>query len=209
MKETFTLTLLLIITLATTLIFPQTTHIVEVSNNVFTPANITIEVGDTVRWNNVQGFHNVNADDGSFRSGNVAPAPWTYEYVFKSPGNNPYYCEAHGGAGGVGMSGTVTVQEPSGVSGNEANVNSYELKQNYPNPFNPSTQISFSLKEAGFVTLKVYNLLGKEVADLVSERLGAGNHTVSFSGANLQSGIYFYTLKTKDFIQTRKMTLLK
>jgi len=89
----------------------------------------------------------------------------------------------------------------------------YALEQNYPNPFNPSTTIRYSIPVVGKVKLTLYNLLGSEVAVLVNEQQEAGNHTVQFStevlGANLRSGIYFYTLKSGSFTQTRKMILLK
>jgi minor extracellular serine protease Vpr len=84
------------------------------------------------------------------------------------------------------------------------------LAQNYPNPFNPETRILFTLKEADDVSLVVYDLLGRQVARLVNAKhLEAGNHTVSFSGWDLSSGVYFYQLQTSGSVHTRKMTLLK
>lgn len=88
-------------------------------------------------------------------------------------------------------------------------VTNYTLSQNYPNPFNPSTQIKFALPKDGFVTLKVYNVLGKEVASVVNEYKTSGNYTVNFSAKSLSSGIYFYTIKADGFTQTKKMTILK
>ena len=88
-------------------------------------------------------------------------------------------------------------------------VTNYTLSQNYPNPFNPSTQIKFALPKDGFVTLKVYNVLGKEVASVVNEYKTSGNYSVNFSAKNLSSGIYFYTIKADGFTQTKKMTILK
>lgn len=85
----------------------------------------------------------------------------------------------------------------------------YKLEQNYPNPFNPSTRITFSIKNAGFVSLKVYDLLGREVATLVSENRPAGIYDVNFSASNLGSGIYFYTLTSGGFSQTKKMLFVK
>jgi hypothetical protein len=85
----------------------------------------------------------------------------------------------------------------------------FVLDQNYPNPFNPSTSIAYSLKNTGKVTLKVYNLLGKEVATLVNGVQGAGQHTATFAGTNLASGIYFYTLDSAGEMLTKKMVLLK
>jgi hypothetical protein len=85
----------------------------------------------------------------------------------------------------------------------------YQLCQNYPNPFNPEATINYQLPQAGHVTLKIYDILGKEVAILVNKVQSTGNYSVNFEGTNLPSGIYFYQLKSGDFIQTRKMILLK
>jgi hypothetical protein len=85
----------------------------------------------------------------------------------------------------------------------------YFLFQNYPNPFNPSTIINYQIPKAGFVTLKVFDVLGREVAELVNERKSAGSHKVKFNAENLSSGIYYYTISTNDFKQTKKMLLLK
>ena len=87
----------------------------------------------------------------------------------------------------------------------------YTLSQNYPNPFNPSTGIKYQIVKDGFVSLKVYNLLGKEVAVLVNENQTAGDYNISFQAENynLTSGIYLYTLRSNDFVQTKKMMLLK
>ncbi len=98
---------------------------------------------------------------------------------------------------------TTEVKELPGVPSN------FELSQNYPNPFNPSTKINFSIPESNTVTIKVYDALGKEVATLVDKEMVAGNYSVDFDGSNLASGIYLYQLKVKDFVQSRKMVLIK
>ncbi|MFA5010435.1 MAG: T9SS type A sorting domain-containing protein [Ignavibacteria bacterium] len=85
----------------------------------------------------------------------------------------------------------------------------YYLSQNYPNPFNPSTKISFGIVKYGFVTLKVYNALGREVAVLVNKNLNAGTYEASFRGDNLSSGIYFYKLVSENFSETKRMMLVK
>jgi len=85
----------------------------------------------------------------------------------------------------------------------------YSLEQNYPNPFNPSTLIKYDIKKDGFVSLKVYNILGKEVASIVNEVKRAGRYEVEFNGSNLGSGIYYYRLQAGEFSETRKMLLLK
>lgn len=85
----------------------------------------------------------------------------------------------------------------------------YALSSNYPNPFNPSTTIDYSIKLPGAVTLKVFDMLGTEVAILVNERKEQGNYSVRFNADNLPSGIYFYTLTSGNFMATKKLILLK
>ena len=187
----------------------QTTHDVTVTNFYFTPAILTITAGDAVRWTNVLGDHNVVADDNSFTSGPVAPAPWEYTYVFTAAGTNPYYCQLHGGPGGIGMSGTIIVQDPVSVPGEEFFAEKFELNQNYPNPFNPSTKINFVLPFESFVSIKVYDIIGNEVAMLVNETKSAGKYDVEFNADKLPSGIYVYQLTAGSFIQSKKMILLR
>ena len=86
---------------------------------------------------------------------------------------------------------------------------SFSLEQNYPNPFNPSTTIRYAIPNGGLVTLKVYDILGREVATLVNEEKPAGTYQVSFDASSLSSGIYFYRLKSGEFEQTKKFVLMK
>jgi hypothetical protein len=85
----------------------------------------------------------------------------------------------------------------------------YSLSQNYPNPFNPSTRISFSLPQDNHVSIKVYNVLGTEVATIVNDLYAAGTHEVEFNASELGSGIYYYTINSGNFKQTKKLVLLK
>ncbi len=87
--------------------------------------------------------------------------------------------------------------------------NSTLLNQNYPNPFNPTTTFSFELAEPGNVKLSVFNMIGQEVAVLQNNALTAGKHSINFDGSNLASGTYFYRIKTKDQVLTKKFTLIK
>lgn len=80
---------------------------------------------------------------------------------------------------------------------------------NYPNPFNPSTKISFYLPDAGNATLKIYDLLGREVATLINDNLTTGNYSIEWNAANYASGIYIYSLKSANYTETRKMLLVK
>jgi serine protease len=85
----------------------------------------------------------------------------------------------------------------------------FNLAQNYPNPFNPSTKISFSIPESGMVSLKVYDLLGREVANLINSEMLPGTYDYNFNGAGLSSGMYFYKIESGNYSETRKMMLLK
>ena len=96
-----------------------------------------------------------------------------------------------------------------GIEEETALPNEFALEQNYPNPFNPSTTINYSIAEISKVSLKLFNLLGEEVTTLVNEDKSAGNYSVEFNAANLPSGVYFYQLRAGDFIQTKKMILLR
>ncbi len=87
--------------------------------------------------------------------------------------------------------------------------NTFKLEQNYPNPFNSTTQIAYDLPTEEFVSLRVYNLLGQEVAVLVNERRPAGAYTVTFRASDLPSGMYFYRISAGEFQQTRKLLLLR
>jgi ligand-binding sensor domain-containing protein len=85
----------------------------------------------------------------------------------------------------------------------------FVLSQNYPNPFNPTTTIAFDLPKASNVSLKVYNILGEEVATLVSDRLSAGSYSYEWDASNLASGVYLYRLQAGDFVETRKMVVMR
>jgi len=103
-------------------------------------------------------------------------------------------------------SGTPTDIEGPGKTTRPAKI---ALRQNYPNPFNPTTQIQYSLPQSGFVTLKVYDIMGREVSTLVSRQQQAGIHNINFDASHLASGVYIYRLQVGNYSMIRKMTLLK
>lgn len=110
-----------------------------------------------------------------------------------------------GGSGSERLNGTIDqlVKEQAGIP------DAFEIYQNYPNPFNPVTVITYAMPEAADVTIKVYDTLGKEVSTLVNGRQQAGHHSVTFDAARLPAGVYFYTVRSADFVKTQRMTLLK
>ncbi len=111
----------------------------------------------------------------------------------------------------IGKSGTIlTKSTTTDVKEKPEPFASYfSLYQNYPNPFNPSTKIKFVIPKSSFVSLKVYDILGREVATLLNEEKHPGSYEVEFDGSNLSSGIYFYRLQARDFSDTKKFILLK
>ena len=107
---------------------------------------------------------------------------------------------------------TFTISGGGVVTGNDKEFSTpleNSLAQNFPNPFNPATEINYSIAEGGYVTLKVYDVTGREVASLVNENKPAGRYSVSFNGNKFASGVYFYVLRSSSFVQTKKFMLVK
>ncbi|MFA5404293.1 MAG: Omp28-related outer membrane protein [Ignavibacteria bacterium] len=102
-----------------------------------------------------------------------------------------------------------TVTGSIGINNIGTRVNKYSLSQNYPNPFNPVTNIKFSIPKTDNISLKVYDILGKEVEEIFSGNLSAGTYNAEFNAKNISSGIYFYVLKTNSFFEKKKMVVLK
>lgn len=190
-----------------------TTISVAASNFVFTPAVVSATVGDTIKWTRTSGSHTTTCDG---QAGTIRPAgaaPWnapltsgnpTFIYVITVPGKYAYICEPHA----PDMAGVINAV-PSSITQINEIVTGYEISQNYPNPFNPSTKIRFSIPSNEFVTLKIFNELGKEVESLVSSKLSAGTYEADWNASNLNSGVYYYRLQSGSFLQTRKMLLVK
>jgi hypothetical protein len=103
----------------------------------------------------------------------------------------------------LSFSGITAVDDPAQIPGQ------FALRQNYPNPFNPSTSITFTIPEASFVSLRVFDVLGREVGTLVSEELRPGVHTRQWDASGNPAGVYYYTLRAGDFTATRKLVLVK
>lgn len=126
--------------------------------------------------------------------------------IYKS-GANKYSAVAYAGLGPTNVyfdqEGIVGIQKTGTI------VSGFELSQNYPNPFNPVTKIDFGIPEQEFVTLKVFDLLGREVRTIVNENLQPGSYSVNFNASNLSSGIYFYKLQTSTYSDVKRMILIK
>ncbi len=145
----------------------------------------------------------------------IGPEGWISEGIFTENRSDTVKFKAihlskfGGGRGHISNASGVRMEKIDGMPSD------YRLGQNYPNPFSkssgvaPTTSIRYAIPKAGNVELKVYNVLGSEVATLVSQYQNAGNYKVDFDASNLSSGIYFYTLKTNNVILTKKMILVK
>jgi hypothetical protein len=111
---------------------------------------------------------------------------------------------------GVPIPSELYVDPPVGIaSDSDALLKEFKLDQNYPNPFNPTTVIRYEVPRTSKVVIKLYNILGKEVMTLVNEEIPAGRYSLTLDATHLASGIYFYNMQADNFIQTRKMILLK
>ena len=156
-------------------------------NNYESPSSILVDSGGNVYIT------------GQTASSNYPITPGAYQTAYGSDqqGSNAFITK-------------LNISAPTLAASNKSNVpGKFELMQNYPNPFNPSTIINYSVPKASMITIKVYDILGREVTALVNEEKSAGNYSVQFSGSKLSSGIYFYQLKSDNFISTKKMLLIK
>jgi plastocyanin len=189
--------------------YSQTSYTVQASDYKFTPSDLTITAGDTVTWVWVNGMHTTTSDSTSgidVWDANLNQTSKSFSFVFSSPGVHNYYCKFHKS---LGMIGTITVNNATAITSTSQQPVSFSLDQNYPNPFNPSTNIKYSIAKAGYVTLKIYDMLGNEVNTLVSQRLSPGNYSAEFHADGLPSGIYLCQLKSGNFSSTKKMILMK
>ena len=150
--------------------------------------------------------------DHSFAPAPISGAPSGYQgdYIGICYMNNklwPFWMDNYSG---VYQAWTTSVNIITGTEPIAHNFpEKYSLSQNYPNPFNPSTVIKYTLPNKGLVKLAVYDILGKEVSSLLNEVKPAGSYEAVFDGINLPSGVYFYTLKSGEFTETKKMMLVK
>jgi hypothetical protein len=196
----------------------QTTWSVTLKDTVGlnTPFNYTITPRDKYYNINstVLNFGYVSSNQGTnFDAGSnpmIFTGQMTYEAMQSVATNNLIIYVSDGTSTLLGQSKAIVAK--AGVTGVEQNNSlptAYSLLQNYPNPFNPSTTIEFGLPNASNVTLKVYNMLGEEVASVVNQTMTAGYHTVVFDASKLASGMYIYRIVAGNFIQVKKMTMLK
>ncbi len=175
------------------------------NNGAFVSRDTSVYIIDAAAWNfALTGGYNLRGCGDGNASG------YTSTYDVKFDENKNLYTQSYYGwtVDKWRYNGTLpTITGVEEVGGTIPEL--YNLKQNYPNPFNPTTNIEFSLSKSGHVSLKVYDLLGKEIVTLVDENKAVGNFKVTFDARNVPSGTYFYTLKSREFSQTKKMILVK
>jgi photosystem II stability/assembly factor-like uncharacterized protein len=168
----------------------------------------------------IQGMAYVNGTNSAWVSAGAIPyrsvnngSSWTSQTVYPISGAFNHISFADTAVGwGVTSNGEVVRYRAPGTTSVETTTtapNGFALEQNYPNPFNPSTVIRFSINQPGLTSLRVYSLLGKEVATLVQEELNVGTYSVTFDGSELSSGVYFYTLRSGALVDSKRLLLLK
>ncbi len=188
----------------------STTVVIQVGGFVFTPQNVTVTVGDTILWQWASGFHtttSVTVPAGAQTWDTLMDAGHTtFRYRMAAAGLYNYQCTNHFL---MGMTGTITANPIGIIKLSNEVPETFTIGQNYPNPFNPRTAISFQLPVNSFVTLKVYDILGREVSVLVNEQLKPGTYEVEWDATDFSSGDYFYRITAGSFTQTNKMILMK
>lgn len=182
-------------------------YLVNPLNGSFVSSDTSVYIIDGAAWNfALTGGYNLRT--GGTIPGNASGYTSLYDVEFDQAGN--VYTQSHYGWTIDKWSYNGTLPIITSVEEIPGNVpESYQLKQNYPNPFNPSTTIEFALNKPGFVTLFVFDVLGREVKTLVNEHKEAGVYRVSFGADDLPSGAYYYKLTSGGFSETRRMLLVK
>ncbi len=179
----------------------------NISENTAGGGNYTLQFG----WA-------LSLEDAAFRTNREHNAKIFNLSDTTEAGTGPYtnqftaqpYTVSRGGISTLGQFAVGRFKDVTGVSEHTENIPAeFSLSQNYPNPFNLTTTINFYTAKESLVQLKIYDLLGQEIKTLINEKMTAGSHTVYFEANDLSSGIYFYEIKARDFMQSRKMILIK
>jgi len=214
--------------LATTSSSYSTTHTITNSGFTFSPSSITIDLGDTVKFvlgsiHNAREVSQATWDVNGTTSNGGFDLPFGGgTVVLTQTGTHFYVCTPHASGG---MKGSITVNSTTDVKSMSGSIQDhFILMQNFPNPFNPSTTISFNIPTPLFVSLKVFDCIGKEVATISSGVMPAGRHNINWNAAELPSGVYFYRIQAGDpsarlpdgqansgqvFTDVKKLVLLK
>lgn len=188
-----------------------TTHIIQFGGSLglnYSPNSLNVSVGDTVQWEGDFSMHPLSSTSVPVGAQSFHQATGSlFFYPVTVAGVYLYHCDFHFSAGMTGSFNATT----TGIEINRTSFqpDAFRLGQNFPNPFNPTTTISFDIPFQTYVSIKVYNLVGQEVAIIVNENMTAGSYSKVWNAASMSSGIYFYKLQTQSFTDTRKLVLLK
>lgn len=162
------------------------------SNGVKNPGGITYVANSLVAYGN----------DGNHFNDSINRLP--NSAVTQTIANALHYSSDH-----LPVYVMLTFEPVTIISFNSGMVEGFKLNQNTPNPWNPTTRISFEVPKTSFVTIKIYNIMGKEIQTLVNNNLPSGVYEINIDGSTLTSGVYFYTMETENFFDTKRMILLK
>ena len=198
-----------------------TIHDITVGTSFLSPLGTTVMTGDSVRWTwvSVGGIpHDIASDISSPKQWNSGLSNTdAFEFILQftsadGPGPFPYRCLVHPTI----MIDTIFVKIVTDVNEDPTQVlpNRYSISQNYPNPFNLSTAIRYTIPKRSKVTISIYNVMGRKVNTIVVESKRTGSHTAYWDGADkagkvVSSGVYFYRIRAGDFVETKRMLLLK
>lgn len=172
--------------------FPDSTFVDDDGNNTLTYSATLSNGGALPSW------INFNPTTRTFTFNPTAVCTTGLKVIATDTANISTYCTFY-----------LNVIDPTSIHTTTEQINDYRLFQNYPNPFNPTTTIKFSVPKSEYVSLKVYDMLGKEIENIYSGNLKAGTYTADLDAGNLSSGIYFYVLKTNSYCEKKKMIVLK
>ncbi len=184
-----------------------TTHTIKFSGMSFTPDALDVSVGDTIVWSGNFGFHEIQSlqiPSGASTFGPSQSTDVTLVYVVTVPGQYNYQCNIHFD---MGMVGEFTAVK-AGVRKVENN-NIASLEENFPNPFSGVTKIKYNLNKPSAITLKLFDINGKELRTLESKYQNAGSYEYQFDGSNLANGTYIYQLQAGEVVLVNQMIVLK
>lgn len=209
----------IVLFLTTVSVVHATTHIIQFGGSfglAYSPSSLNVSIGDTIKWEGDFSMHPLSSTSvpvgaSSFHQGSGT----VFTYVVMVAGTYLYQCDVHFASGMIGSFTAITTGVENGMS--SLRPTAFRLEQNFPNPFNPTTVLSFNLPLQSFVTIKVYNLIGQEVATVVNENMAAGSYSKIWNASSMPSGVYFYKLEARQtnggqantFTETKKLLLLK
>ncbi len=172
----------------------------------YSPKNVTCTVGDTIKFIWQSGNHPTRSDDGtSMPLFGMNSNSTSKTFVFNSPIIIPYYCTAHGDAGGIGMSGTITVNGNASGFANKTLQSSFSV---YPNPANEKLSVNFIVKKENTVTIKMIDVLGNDVAQLVNERFAIGEYRQSLNiPSKISKGLYFVKVTVGQDVAIKRISI--